>query len=40
MAPSQLAKVLRPATTYQETSERAKEKDGQARVLKFFIRTT
>ena len=39
MAPSQLVKVRRPATKYSETAEGAKEKDGEARELKFFIRT-
>ena len=39
MAPSQLVKVVRPAASYHETAEGAKEKDGQARELKFFIRT-
>lgn len=38
MAPSQLVKVRRPATKYQETAEGAKEKDGEARELTFFIR--
>ena len=39
MAPSQLVKVVRPAASYQETAEGAKEKEGEARQLKFFIRT-
>lgn len=39
MAPSQLVKVVRPVTKYHETAEGAKEKDGQARELKFFVRT-
>lgn len=39
LAPSQLVKVVRPATKYHETAEGAKELDGEARGLKFFIRT-
>lgn len=39
MAPANLVKVVRPATTYHETAGGAKEKDGEARELKFFIRT-
>jgi ATP-dependent RNA helicase DHX57 len=39
MAPSQLVKVVRPAAAYLETAEGAKEKDGEARGLKFFVRT-
>jgi ATP-dependent RNA helicase DHX57 len=39
MAPSQLARVRRPATKYQETAEGAKEKEGEARELSFFVRT-
>lgn len=39
MSPSQLVKVRRPATKYLETAEGAKEKDGEARELKFFVRT-
>jgi len=39
MAPSQVVKVVRPATTYQQTAEGAKELDGEARGLKFFVRT-
>lgn len=39
MAPSQLVKVVRPAAAYHETAEGAKEKDGKAKELKFFIRT-
>lgn len=38
MAPSQLVKVVRPATTYAETAEGAREMDGEARDLKFFVR--
>ena len=38
MAPSQLVKIVRPAATYQQTSEGAVEKDGEARALQFFIR--
>jgi len=39
MAPGQLVKVVRPAAAYLETAEGAKEKDGNARELKFFVRT-
>lgn len=39
MAPAHLVKIRRPATKYQETAEGAQEKDGEARELKFFIRT-
>lgn len=39
LAPSQLVKVVRPAAKYQETSEGAKEKEGAAQELKFFIRS-
>ena len=39
MAPSQLVKVRRPAMKYTETAEGAKAKDGEAKELKFFIRT-
>jgi len=39
MAPTQFGKVIRPAITYHETAEGAKEKDGEARKLKFFVRT-
>ena len=39
MAPGQLVKVVRPAAAYLETAEGAKEKDGTARELKFFVRT-
>lgn len=38
MAPGQLVKVVRPAAAYLETAEGAKEKDGEARQLKFFVR--
>lgn len=38
MAPANLVKVVRPAAAYLETAEGAKEKDGEARELKFFIR--
>lgn len=38
MAPNQLVKVRRPATKYHETAEGAKEKDGEARELTFYIR--
>jgi ATP-dependent RNA helicase DHX57 len=39
MSPCQLVKVVRPATKYAETAEGAREKDGVAKELKFFIRT-
>jgi len=39
MSPNQLVKVVRPATKYQDTAEGAKERDGHARELKFFVRT-
>lgn len=39
LAPSQLVKVVRPATKYEKTTEGAKERDANARELKFFIRT-
>lgn len=39
MAPGQLVKVVRPAAKYAGTAEGAREKDGVARELKFFIRT-
>ena len=39
MAPGQLVKVVRPAAAYLETAEGAKEKDGEARQLEFFVRT-
>jgi ATP-dependent RNA helicase DHX57 len=38
MAPSQLARVQRPSTKYASTAEGAREKDGVAKELKFFIR--
>jgi ATP-dependent RNA helicase DHX57 len=38
MAPSQLVKVRRPATKYHETAEGAKEVDGVAKELSFYIR--
>jgi len=37
LAPSQLVRVLRPSAKYAETLGGAKEKDGEARELKFFI---
>eukprot|EP00522_Entomoneis_paludosa_P010319 CAMPEP_0172441418 /NCGR_PEP_ID=MMETSP1065-20121228/1967_1 /TAXON_ID=265537 /ORGANISM="Amphiprora paludosa, Strain CCMP125" /LENGTH=1439 /DNA_ID=CAMNT_0013190781 /DNA_START=22 /DNA_END=4341 /DNA_ORIENTATION=- len=40
MSPSQLVKVVRPAQSYQETAEGAKEKEGRAQELKFFVRTS
>lgn len=39
MSPNQLVKVQRPAAKYAETAEGAKAKDGEAKELKFFIRT-
>jgi ATP-dependent RNA helicase DHX57 len=39
MAPGQLVKVRRPATTCHETAEGAKEKTGEARELRFFVQT-
>jgi ATP-dependent RNA helicase DHX57 len=39
MSPCQLVKVVRPATKYAETAEGAREKNGLAKELKFFIRT-
>jgi ATP-dependent RNA helicase DHX57 len=38
MSPNQLVKVRRPATKYHETAEGAKEIDGLAKELAFFIR--
>jgi ATP-dependent RNA helicase DHX57 len=38
MAPSQLVRIQRPSTKYAETAEGAREKDGLAKELKFFIR--
>lgn len=38
MAPGQLVRVQRPSTKYESTAEGAREKDGVARELKFFIR--
>ena len=38
MAPSQVVKVRRPATKYHETAEGAKEVDGVAKELSFYIR--
>ena len=38
MAPGQLVKIVRPAVTYQETAEGAKEKQGKAQELRFFAR--
>ena len=37
LAPSQIVRVMRPSTKYAETIGGAKEKDGEARELKFFI---
>lgn len=39
MAPSQIVKVVRPAATYQQTVEGAMELDGEAKGLKFFVRS-
>lgn len=39
LAPSQLVRVHRPTTKYVATVEGASEKDGEARELKFFIRS-
>lgn len=38
MSPNQLVKVRRPIIKYHETAEGAKQKDGEARELSFFIR--
>jgi ATP-dependent RNA helicase DHX57 len=38
MAPGQLVRVHRPSTKYADTAEGAREKDGVAKELKFFIR--
>jgi ATP-dependent RNA helicase DHX57 len=38
LAPSQLVRLQRPTTKYDQTVEGAVEKDGEARELKFFIR--
>lgn len=38
MAPGQLVRVERPSTKYASTAEGAREKDGVAKELKFFIR--
>ena len=40
MSPGQLVKVKRPGRKYQETAEGAKEKEGKAQELKFFVRTS
>lgn len=40
LSPGQLVKIVRPAITYHETAEGAREKDGEARQLKFFVRST
>lgn len=37
LAPSQIVRVHRPSTKYAETIGGAKEKDGEAKELKFFI---
>lgn len=38
MAPSQIIKVVRPGTKYEETAQGAKLSDGLAKELRFFIR--
>lgn len=38
MAPGQLVRLHRPSTKYADTAEGAREKDGVAKELKFFIR--
>jgi ATP-dependent RNA helicase DHX57 len=38
MSPNQLVKVRRPVIKYYETAEGARQKDGEARELSFFIR--
>jgi ATP-dependent RNA helicase DHX57 len=38
MAPGQLVRVHRPSTKYEGTAEGAREKDGVAKELKFFVR--
>jgi len=40
LAPSHTVRVQRPSTKYAETAEGALEKDGKARELKFFIRSS
>lgn len=40
LAPSQLVRVHRPSTKYAETIGGAKEKDGEAKELKFFIQAS
>ena len=40
MAPGQLVKIVRPAVAYEETAEGAKEKEGKAQELKFFVRAS
>jgi ATP-dependent RNA helicase DHX57 len=40
MSPSQLVKVVRPKTTYDETAQGAREKDNRSKDLKLFIRLT
>ena len=39
MAPAQLVKLRRPTAKYDATAEGAKERDGKAQELRFFIRT-
>ncbi|KAL3943869.1 MAG: hypothetical protein SGBAC_002073 [Bacillariaceae sp.] len=38
MAPGQLVRLFRPSTKYADTAEGAREKDGVAREMKFFVR--
>lgn len=38
MAPGQLVRLQRPSTKYTDTAEGAREKDGEAKEMKFFIR--
>ncbi|CAJ1930609.1 unnamed protein product [Cylindrotheca closterium] len=38
MAPGQLVRLHRPSTKYADTAEGAREKDGVAREMKFFVR--
>ncbi len=38
LSPSQLVRVQRPSTKYASTAEGAREKDGVAKEMKFFIR--
>ena len=38
MSPGQPVRVQRPSTKYESTAEGAREKDGIAKELRFFIR--